>query len=597
MALFDRVRKSLTVKLAVFLGIIILSGSGVFWYLSVRTGERNLMENTVAFASSLSDTVIRGIRHDMLAMRMEHIQKTIESMGSAESIRGMRLIDGRGRIAYSSRRDEVGRTVGLDSPACAGCHASAAPKAALAARKRYSVFSESPGRRVMSFVEPIYNEPDCSTAACHAHPRDNKVLGVLATDLSLTPIDARIRSQMADHSMYVAVFVVLSAGLLYLLLWRLVLRPVKTLSRGMEAVTSGSLSHKVEVPSEDEIGGLARTFNEMTGELSTARSRMESWTQSLSEEVEKKAAEIKKAQVKLVESEKLAAVGRLTADIAHEIRNPLTSLGGFGRRLRKLAGTERQREYADIVVSEVDRLEHILRDVLVFSRDARFNLLRQPVTGPVRAALSDFRSVCEDNSIVVETEFGSEDPVLIDGEQVRHAVYNLLSNAVDAMAGGGVLRVSTAREEANDITYVAVHISDTGQGIPEARLPFIFEPFHTTKLVGRNTGLGLSISRKIMEEQGGFIRASNRPGGGTVVSLFFPYQSDEERSRVPCWHYKRCGRNEGNGLRCPAYPHFGRVCWVVAGTFCEGKVQGTFAQKCEDCRECDFFRGVTGREL
>jgi len=591
-----RIRESLSAKLAVFLGTIILLGSGVFWYLSAKAGERSLMENTVAFASQLSDAVIRDIRHDMLTLSMDEIQRTLESVGGAGSIRRMRLMDGEGRVAYSSLKDEVGLTVDWGSPVCSGGHASAEPLEALGEGRRFTLSSEAPGRRVLSFVEPIYNEPDCSSAACHAHPRDRKVLGLLATDFSLEPIDARIRGQMADNAAYVAVFVVISAGLLYLLLWRLVLRPVRSLSRGMEAVASGSLSHKVDVPSGDEIGRLARTFNAMTGELSAARGKMETWTESLASEVEKKTREIKKAQDRLVEAEKLAALGRITSDIAHEIRNPLTSLGGFGRRLRDLASTEKQKEYADIIVSEVDRLERILRDVLAFSKDSKCRLVMQPVTGPVKAALSDFGRALEEGSVALETDFASEDPVLMDGEEVRRAVGNLLSNALDAMHGGGTLKVRTAREEANGITYVALHVSDTGEGIRDDSLPFIFEPFHTTKVVGRNTGLGLSISRKIMEEHGGFIRASNRPGGGTVASLYFPYQSDEERSRVPCWHYKRCGRNYG-GLRCPAYPHFGRVCWVVAGTFCEGKVQGAFAQKCEDCQECDFYRGVTGGEL
>jgi signal transduction histidine kinase len=324
---------------------------------------------------------------------------------------------------------------------------------------------------------------------------------------------------------------------------------------------------------------------------------MQRWTESLEEEVQKKTEEIRNTQDRLVQAEKLAALGRLTADIAHEIRNPLTALGGFGRRLLRAAANEKEKEYADIVVSEVERLEHILRDVLTFSRDAKFHLERQPLTGAVQDAVTVFSGACDEHSIRVETDFASELPVLIDREQIRQAVGNLVVNAMDVMQEGGTLAVSTRAEEINNLTYVAVHVSDTGPGIPEDRLPLIFEPFYTTKEIGHGTGLGLSVSRKIIEEHGGFIRALNRAEGGVTVSLYFPYQSEEELARTPCWEYMKCGRDVNSEAKCPAYPNFGRVCWVVAGTFCEGKVQGTFAQKYEDCRKCDFYQRVVKREI
>lgn len=592
--LLDRITASLTGKLVTVLGLVILLGGSAFWYISIQTDRRNLMDNTVSFASSFSEMVKRSIRYDMLKFQMEGIQSTLESIAASDSVKRTRLFDRRGRVAYSSDRNEVGRTVDTGSPSCSGCHDASLPRSTLARERQWTIYGEGSGQRVLSFVEPIYNEPDCFTAACHVHQPGQRVLGVLATDFPLGHIDTRIRRQMMNNSIYLLSFLAVSAFLLSMVLWRFVLRPVKTLSRGMERVSTGDLSQKVSVPSNDEIGRLALNFNDMTGELSVARKRMERWTQSLSEEVEKKAVEIKKTQGKLVQAEKLAALGRITADIAHEIRNPLTALGGFGRRLRRLAVNEKEREYADIMISEVDRLEHILRDVLTFSRETKMKFERQPVTWAVKESVATFQGVCEDNRVAVETDFSTALPVLIDAEQVRQAINNLISNAVDAMPEGGTLRVSTAAEEVNNITYVAVHVADTGPGIPEEKLSLIFEPFHTTKLMGHGTGLGLSISRKIMEEHGGFIKAENRESGGALVSLYFPYESEEELSKVPCWEYMKCGRNSGSGMRCPAYPNFGRVCWVVAGTFCEGKAQGTFARKCEDCRKCRFFRDATG---
>ncbi len=98
-----------------------------------------------------------------------------------------------------------------------------------------------------------------------------------------------------------------------------------------------------------------------------------------------------------------------------------------------------------------------------------------------------------------------------------------------------------------------------------------------------------------MEEHGGFIKAKNRVEGGLTSSLYFPYQSPEDLAMIPCWEFMKCGRDVDSEIKCPAHPNFGRACWVVAGTFCEGKVQGTFAQKYEDCRKCGFYKDVLNK--
>lgn len=596
--MLNRLRASLTAKLLSALGMLILLGSAAFWYTTVRTGRANLMDNTAEFVASFSEVVKKSIRHDMLLFQRRDIQRTVESIGASESIKAVRVFNEEGVIFFSSEKGEVGRLVRKDSPACAGCHVGEGdPSESLGDGGRMSIYEDPSGSRVLSYVDPIYNEPECHSANCHAHGRDRKVLGVLSTDYSLREMDMWIKKQMAETSVYMLAFLAAAACLLYLVLWRFVLRPVLALSKGMERVTSGDLSQRVPARSRDEIGALGRTFNEMTGELGTARRRMESWTQSLQEEVEKNTLEIRNTRDRLLQAEKLAAVGRLTSEIAHEIRNPLTALGGFGRRLMRMATGPREKEYAEIVVSEVDRLENILRDVLRFSRETKPKLKRTPLTGAVKATLSTFSGICDERSITCEADFGTELPVLLDEELLKQAANNLMSNAVDAMPRGGRLTIRTASERVHDIAYVALHVSDTGPGIPEDNLAYIFEPFYTTKIAERGTGLGLSISRKIIEEMGGFIKARNNEGEGATVSLYFPYVGEEENAKTPCWEFMKCGRGAEGEARCPAYPNFGRVCWVVAGTFCEGRVQGTFAQKCEDCRKCPFYNKVLGKEI
>lgn len=323
--------------------------------------------------------------------------------------------------------------------------------------------------------------------------------------------------------------------------------------------------------------------------------------EKLNEDLEKNLDELREVQVKLIQTEKLSALGRLTADVAHEIRNPLTSIGGFARRLnKKLLLGSREKEYSDIVVAEVDRLERILRDVLSFSRETKYNLEYQKINDAIREALYDFSGICKEQSIVIEEKLDLSLPeVLIDKDQVRQAVNNLLSNAVDVMTKGGKLTVITYIEELNEVNYVVVEVNDTGQGLPAKALNLIFDPFYTTKEIGAGSGLGLSICKKIMDEHNGLIFAYSELGQGTSFKMYFPYQSGENGKKLKCWEFTKCGveKSEGSAqMICPAYPNYGRICWAIAGTFCGKKVNGAIAQKIGNCNKCEFYQHVAVRK-
>jgi two-component system NtrC family sensor kinase len=586
-----RITRSLTGKLVIFISLLTLVGTFISLLTTIQTEKKHSMEDATSYITTFSELIRKSIHYDMLTFRREEIQETIKLLGTSESIEGVRLLDHSGRIFYSSNLEEVGSTLANTSLSCIGCHNSdEKPSQALLPGKRWAIFEKPDGSRSMTFAEPIFNEPDCYTATCHIHGSEQKVLGILLTDFSLQTIDNRFNAQLANILVYIILVVTVTSVILSIILWRIVLKPLTNLAIGMRQVSSGDMEQKVNIHSNDEIGRLASTFNSMITELNIARQRMMKWTQSLEKEVAKKTQEIKQAQDKLIQAEKLASLGRLTADIAHEIRNPLSALGGFGRRLLKNTTEIKQKEYAEIIVSEADRLEHILSDVLTFSREARFHFKKVSVNEIIRKSVNHFRENCKEQLIDIRVQFENELPVIIEMDQVEHAAKNLISNAIDAMPDGGTLTVTTKKQKANDIKYVAVHISDTGEGIPEENLPLVFEPFYTTKKIGHGTGLGLTLSRRIVEEHGGFIQAKNRSEKGLTVSMFFPYQSDEELKNVPCWEYMQCGRDVNDELKCPAYPYFGQVCWAVAGTLCAGKIQGTFAQKIDDCRNCKFYK-------
>lgn len=337
------------------------------------------------------------------------------------------------------------------------------------------------------------------------------------------------------------------------------------------------------------------------GMLSQKLNRDKAKIERLNEDLEKNIEELREVQVKLIQTEKLSALGRLTADVAHEIRNPLTSIGGFARRLnKKLLQGSREKDYAEVVVTEVDRLEKILRDVLSFSREIKYNMEYQEINVAIREALYAFYEICKEQSIEIEEKLDLSLPeILIDKDQVRQAVNNLLSNAVDVMSKGGKLTVITYMEELHEVNYIVVEVNDTGPGLPAEALSLIFDPFYTTKEIGVGTGLGLSICKKIIDEHNGLIFADSGLGQGTSFKMYFPYQSGENGKKVKCWEFTRCGVEKAEGaaqMICPAYPNYGRICWAIAGTFCGKKVRGAIAQKLGDCKKCEFYQGVAIRK-
>jgi len=327
----------------------------------------------------------------------------------------------------------------------------------------------------------------------------------------------------------------------------------------------------------------------LSGLLRRDKEKIESLNADLRQSMES----MRLLQGKLVEAEKLSALGRLTASVAHEIRNPLTVIGGFAKRLEKqLPDGTKGKEYAHIVTSEVGRLERILRDTLTFSREARFHLRYSDMNELIARTGAECAEICREKGISLSIR-PAEDlpPCIADDDQIRMALGNLVTNAIDAMPGGGTLTLGTRMVCENGVNYVVLDAADTGPGVPADLVERIFEPFYSTKMIGHGTGLGLSMCKKIMEEHRGSARVSSVPGKGAVFSLFIPFVPPDETFKAQCWEVMRCGmesmRNAGE--RCPAYPNFGRICWSVVGTLSETKVQCPAAEKIADCRKCPFY--------
>jgi len=225
-----------------------------------------------------------------------------------------------------------------------------------------------------------------------------------------------------------------------------------------------------------------------------------------------------------MQSEKLMALGEMAARIAHEIKNPLTAIGGFARRIaspKPGGGAPPVERYARIILKEVERLERIINETLYFSRERVPAFRIVDLNAEIREVLSMFREEFEEARISAVVDLSRDLPsIMVDPDQIRQVVWNLVSNAIQAMGGSGILTVATHLADTAEGTGVALEVSDTGGGIPLDVVQNIFNPFFTTKPKG--TGLGLPIVHSIVEKHGGTIHLDNREGVGVAFSIFLP---------------------------------------------------------------------------
>jgi PAS domain S-box-containing protein len=235
-----------------------------------------------------------------------------------------------------------------------------------------------------------------------------------------------------------------------------------------------------------------------------------------------------KLERQLREVEQLTGIGQMAANVAHEIRNPLITVGGFARQLHEdMDPSDPRREYTGIILEEATRLEQILREQLTLERHL------QPVLRPVdvNQILKDVRKLLSHGILSSQVRLTGDLeeglPVTMgDANQLKQAFLNVINNAIQSMEDGGTVRVST-RQSGH---WIVVRISDTGGGIPEDVMGKLFVPFFTTRKTG--SGLGMAVTRRIIENHGGEIEIESELGAGTTVEMRIPIvRSTQEAER------------------------------------------------------------------
>lgn len=406
-------------------GLVTALGIGLLATVTLRTHHREMIAQLTQSADLLSEVVKRSTEDYMLENGRDRLHRQIEAIGREERIERVRVFNKQGRIVFSSHPGDIGHSLDKRAESCFACHAQDQPLAKPPVHERARVFTADSGHRVLGIVNPIQNQPACTTAACHAHGPDETVLGVLDVTVSLEDVDRQIAASRKWILGLAVIAVVIVGVLLWWLSWRLVSRPVEALAAGTRRVAAGDLTTTIPVAGRNELGELARAFNAMTARLCEAKGQ-------------------------LTQADKLASVGRLAAGVAHEINNPLTGVLTYASFLLDRADSNPEL-HADleVVVRETKRCREIVRGLLDFARQTPPRRQSTDLNTVIRRAVAVVTNQLQLSHIAVALDLaGDLPPVEADPNQMQQVVVNLVLNAADAIGErGGTIRLSSGQAQ------------------------------------------------------------------------------------------------------------------------------------------------------
>ncbi|MBI3189624.1 MAG: HAMP domain-containing protein [Ignavibacteriales bacterium] len=336
-------------------------------------------------------------------------------------------------------------------------------------------------------------------------------------------VDASLRPVMDTFIVLSVVVLIITAGIGYVIS-KGITKPIAVLVRGTSEVARGNYDYKMNIKQGDELGFLSERFGEMSKSLKEKIHLLD----FQKTELEHALTQLKEAQDELVKSERLAATGRITAQLSHEINNPIHNiLSCLQTALKRTEKESPERELIEVAFEEVERLAKLTRQMLDIYRTSMVQESREPtcVNKVIQEVLASSNPVLQQSKVSVETSFTENLPKIAGlQDKLKQVFLNLFINAKDAMPDGGTLSVQTLRHD----SFVIIYVTDTGTGISQEHINKIFDAFFTTKGKVSGVGLGLSVTYGIIQQHQGTITVKSQLGKGTTFTISFPILNTEQ---------------------------------------------------------------------
>lgn len=502
LAVGNRLRHNLTTRLIILLALALMVITGINDYTRLVREREQLVMQTREDERIFAETLALAVRYNL--RRGRTTEELEDLLGELVARPGLVAV-----VIYDPDAAVVARTLapGSDAPT-----PDELVRRSLAQREAVSSLADSPSGRILRYVQP-FRWPGGRA-------------GAIEVQQTLREMERQfrraVRTTIFSRLLVLALFVL---SIVILTRWNIA-RPIRALIAAARAVGRGDLSQRIAVPRQDEIGELAAEFNRMAENLQAANA-----------ELVRQAEERLRLEQEVQQTQKLATVGMLAAEVAHEIGTPLNVISGRAEVLDRVVPRDHpERRNLDVILSQAERIKGIIRALLDYTRPRRPSLrpeLILPIIGRVASLLMD-RSQRRGVRLHLELPIGLP-AVMADPEHLQQVFLNLILNALDVTEKGGTVwitsgpdpqlppegRSSILRGKA-DAPTLAVHVIDEGKGLTAEELNHVFEPFFSTKGRGQGTGLGLPIAEEIVRAHRGEIQLLSIPGKGTEVIVRIP---------------------------------------------------------------------------
>jgi two-component system NtrC family sensor kinase len=525
----------LSLRLIISISIVLICILSVYTYILINNIDEYLTNNSFKHAYNISDVIKKSTRYSMLLNRREDVHQIINMIGKEEDVKRIRIYNKQGTIIFSTDSSELNKNVDLNAEACIVCHNEEVPLNSLTTQNKIRIFSTNENKRILGLINPIDNEKDCSNADCHAHSPNIQFLGVLDVMVSLSELDSvtsATEKTTIINSALITIIIALVCGFFIVLLVNV---PMKKLSKGMEELGNGNLNYRIPVHSKDELGKMAKRFNEMSSKLDSAYNEIKDWSDNLNLKVQEKTEELKNIYNQVNQIEKLASLGKLSATVAHELNNPLEGILTYSKLIsKKLKASNGNGDvtplvkYLDLISDETARCGKIVKDLLVFSHKEEEAFAEENLISIIDKSITIIDHHLEMNNISLVKELPDENITLkCSAPKIQQALIALLINAIEAMHNTGKITIKAGIEN----NFAVVRVRDEGMGISGKDLPHIFEPFFSTKEAAQGTGLGLAVTYGIITNHSGKISVEETSPRGTTFKIELPLNSREKNER------------------------------------------------------------------
>lgn len=519
-------------------GIITIAGIVLFISFSIifRTLYVNYFNTVLKQNGNNVGAIVEGsLYKSMLENDKSTLHSTLDIINTMPGIDDVNLYDQNENLAYSSFTAE---SEYHSNPDCISCHADLSEMFSLKERSYMIIDTKSdcsmnpgkPGQRHMLIRRPILNELSCYTAACHAHSENDEVLGSLIIRMPLKDLDSALRKSSVDFLLMALIITSLVVAMLIYFTRKRIKDPLTGIITASEAVSAGETNTRLNISPDllDDMKMVSVAFNNMLDHIDRATHELENWSKQLEYKVQKKSEELSEAQNELINVERIASLGKLSASVAHEINNPLSGILVYTKLVHKqLENQEITREKRDnmlrqlkLIEAETKRCGDIVKGLLDFSRKDQDDFEEKHLNEILKGTYELMMHHIKIANITFLTDLSAKnDLIYCSPNQIKQACIAILVNASEAVSENGEITIRTKNNGSNTIS---LEISDNGSGIAPEDIPHIFEPFFSTKREARGIGLGLAIVHGIVQNHKGKAEVDSVVGRGTTITLVFP---------------------------------------------------------------------------